>query len=330
MNFNKRYKGQVDVNLTQNVLSNPLTGITTTFDGVMVEANKRLMVGFSTNGVGINSTRWYDVSGNNNHALFTTMPALNLNNGGSATFSTTPTVSTMTFSNPLPTQTASTQKWTVSLLTRMRPSSGMQRIAGWNNDIRIAGTAGISSSLNYITGSGAEIFTYGSAINDNTWNYVTFTCDIAAQTKPTYNNGELSVVAPLNSGDWAQNASGLSATMTVTSWDADVAVFQVYNRALTQAEVRQNSNFFRTRVTGISTAATDYVRDGLVMLLDANNPASLPRENKFFNGVAGASQGLICQPNQIYDYPFNQIRQIGLFTTEAGCNVSFMLYDEEI
>jgi hypothetical protein len=282
MNFNKKFKGQVDVNLTQNVLSNPLIGITTTFDGVMVEANKRMMVGFSTNGVGINSTRWYDVSGNNNHALFTTMPALNLNNGGSATFSTTPTVSTMTFSNPLPTQTASTQKWTVSLLTRMRPSSGMQRVSGWNNDLRVAISAGVSSTLNYITGAGAEIFTYGSSVNNNTWNYVTFTCDIAAQTKPTYVNGELSIVAPLNSGDWAQNASGLSATMTVTSWDADVAVFQVYNRALSQAEVRQNSNFFRTRVTGISTAATDYVRDGLVMLLDANNPASLPRETENF------------------------------------------------
>jgi hypothetical protein len=329
MNFNKKFKGQVQHSATQNVNANPLTGITTSFDGIMVNANKRFLIGFSTNGVGINSTRWYDVSGNNNHALFTTMPALNQNNGGSATFSTTPTVSAMTFSNPLPTQTASTQKWTVSLLTRMRPSSSMQRIAGWNSDIRVAASSGISSTLNYINNTGAEIFTYGSSINNNTWNYVTFTCDVQAQTKPTYVNGELSVVAPLNSGDWAQNASGLSATITVTSWDADVAVFQVYNRALTQAEVRQNSNFFRTRVTGISTAATDYVRDGLVMLLDANNPASLPRETKIFNGVAGTNTGIICQPNTIYDFPFNQIRNIGVFTTEASTTVNFVLYDEE-
>jgi hypothetical protein len=330
MNYNKKLLGQVDVAPVINTLSNPLTGITTGFDGILVRSDKRCMIGFTTTGVGINSTRWYDVSGNNNHALFTTMPALNQNNGGSATFSTTPTVSTMTFANPLPTQTASTQKWTVSLLTRMRPSSGMQRIAGWNNDIRVAISAGISSTLNYITGAGAEIFTYGSAINNNTWNYVTFTCDIASQTKPTYVNGELSIVAPLNSGDWAQNASGLSATMTVTSWDADVAVFQVYNRALSQAEVRQNSNFFRTRVTGISTAATDYVRDGLVMLLDANNPASLPRETKTFNGIAGTNQGIILQPNRTYDFPINTARQIGLFTTETGANVSFTLYSEEV
>jgi len=36
MNFNKKFKGQVQHSATQNVNANPLTGITTSFDGIMV------------------------------------------------------------------------------------------------------------------------------------------------------------------------------------------------------------------------------------------------------------------------------------------------------
>ena len=56
MNYNKRFKGQVDLTLTQNVLSNPLVGITTTFDGAMVEGSGRFMLGFSSNSIGIAGT----------------------------------------------------------------------------------------------------------------------------------------------------------------------------------------------------------------------------------------------------------------------------------
>ncbi len=48
MNFNKKYKGTVNTSLTINTNANPLTGITTSFDGILVSSNKRVMIGFST------------------------------------------------------------------------------------------------------------------------------------------------------------------------------------------------------------------------------------------------------------------------------------------
>jgi hypothetical protein len=215
-------------------------------------------------------------------------------------------------------------------LINQREQGGTAVINGWNNQIRLTTGTGFSSNLNYISGAGAEIFTYGSSIVNSGWVYIAFTCDIQAQTKPTYINGELAITNPTNAGDWAQGASGIATTCTLQTINADIGVFKIYNRALTQTEIRQNSNFFRRRTTGIATQAVDYVKDGLVMYLDAANQDSLTIFNTYRNGIAATNQGIICQPFQVYDYPFNQIRQLGIFTTESGNNVSFMLYDEEI
>ena len=63
---------------------------------------------------------------------------------------------------------------------------------------------------------------------------------------------------------------------------------------------------------------------------DANDRASLPVSTAVQNGVAGTNIGIILQPNRTYDFPITTARQIGLLTTEAGANVSFMLYQEEV
>ena len=87
-----------------------------------------------------------------------------------------------------------------------------------------------------------------------------------------------------------------------------------------QHSATQNVN--ANPLTGITTSF-----DGI--MVNANKRFLIGFAQTSLLGVAGTNTGIICQPNTIYDFPFNQIRNIGVFTTEASTTVNFVLYDEE-
>lgn len=351
MNFNKRFKGQVDVNLTQNVLSNPLIGITTTFDGVMVEANKRMMIGFPTPTTQIGST-WFNLAANSSNGVLNALPTVGYNpkNGGAIRLAGNASNSTVQFTPPASLQSAfSTDNFTIcvtnettdltnpgSQLTFNLSGSNTPRSnrRGWGigegdsgNTITILqsdGTAAYQSSVITATQNLNQVYHKTFVVNRT-----------VGSATSVYLNGTLvgTASSSLITGSlYTPGSESDSQFGNVAGWKMNGNIYNIliYNRALTDAEVQQNWRYFGARFAGISTSAPTYVQSGLSIYYDANNRASLPVSSVYNNGVAGINTGIIAQPNQIYDYPFNQIRQIGLFTTETGCNVSFMLYDEEI
>lgn len=351
MNYNKKLLGQVDVAPTQNVLSNPLTGITTGFDGVLVRADKRCMLGFPTPTTQIGGT-WFNLAANSSNASLVSIPVVGFNpkNGGAIRLAGNALSSVINFTPPASLQSAfSTGNFTICITNETtdltNPGSQLTfNISGGNTPraSRRGWAIGEGDSSNLIQvqqsdGTAAyQVQNFAATQNLNQIYHKTFVVNRAVGSATSvYLNGTLVGTASsslLTGSFYTPGSENDSQFGNVAGWKMNGNIYNVliYNRALTDAEVKQNYNYFGTRFTGIATNTPDYVRSGLVIYYDANDRASLPVSAVVQNGVAGTNQGIILQPNRTYDFPVNTARQIGLFTTETGANVSFMLYQEEV
>jgi hypothetical protein len=350
MNFNKKFKGQVQHSATINVNANPLTGITTSFDGIMVNANKRFLIGFPSPTTQIGGT-WFDISGGGTNATLNSVPTVGYNpkNGGAIRLDGNGSNTLVQFTPPASLQSAfSTGDFTICVTneTTNLTAPGSQftfNLSGSNTprSSRRGFGIGEGDSGNQITilqsdGTAAYQSSVITATQSlNTIYHKTFVVNRAVGSATSvYVNGALVGTASsslLTGSFYTPGAESASQFGNIAGWKMNGNIYNVliYNRALTDAEVKQNYNYFGTRFTGIATNTPDYVRSGLSIYYDANDRASLPVSTAIQNGVAGTNTGIICQPNTIYDFPFNQIRNIGVFTTEASTTVNFVLYDAE-
>lgn len=350
MNYNKKFKGQVQHSATINVNANPLTGITTSFDGILVNANKRFLLGFPTPTTLIGGT-WFDISGGGTNATLNSLPTVNYNskNGGAVVLNGNTNNSLIQFTPSTSLQSAfSTGNFTICITNETNnlanPGSQLSfNLSGSNTprSNRRGWGIGEGDSGNRITilqsdGTAAYQSTVITATQAlNTIYHKTFVVNRAVGSATSvYVNGVLAGTASsslLTGSFYTPGAESASQFGDIAGWKMNGNVYNIliYNRALTDAEVKQNYYYFGTRFTGIATVTSDYVRNGLSIYYDANDRASLPVFTQVNNGVAGTNTGIICQPNTIYDFPFNQIRNIGVFTTEASTTVNFVLYDEE-
>ncbi len=350
MNFNKKFKGQVQHSATQNVNANPLTGITTSFDGIMVNANKRFLIGFPSPTTQIGGT-WFDISGGGTNATLNSIPTVGYNpkNGGAIRLAGNTNNSLVQFTPPASLQSVfSTGNFTICVTNETtdltNPGSQLTFNLSGSNTPRSnrrgwaigEGDDGNEISILQSDGTAAYQSTVITATqNLNQIYHKTFVVNRAVGSATSvYVDGALVGTASsslLTGSFYTPGAENASQFGNLAGWKMNGNIYNVliYNRALTDAEVKQNYNYFGTRFTGIATATPDYVRSGLSIYYDANDRASLPVSTAINNGVAGTNTGIICQPNTIYDFPFNQIRNIGVFTTEASTTVNFVLYDEE-
>ena len=349
MNFNKKFKGQVQHSATQNVNANPLTGITTSFDGIMVNANKRFLIGFPSPTTQIGGT-WFDISGGGTNATLNSLPTVGYNpkNGGAIRLNGNTNNSLVQFTPPASLQSAfSTGNFTICVTNEttdltnpgsqlsIRLSTGTPRAnqRGW-----AVGESDSTGRITVLQSDNTDAYkseTFLVTQNLNQIYHKTFVVNRAVGSATSvYVDGALVGTASsslLTGSFYTPGSEPASQIGNVAGWKMNGNIYNVliYNRALTDAEVKQNYNYFGNRFTGIATNTPDYVRSGLVIFYDANDRASLPVSSAIQNGVAGTNTGIICQPNTIYDFPFNQIRNIGVFTTEASTTVNFVLYDEE-
>jgi len=355
MNFNKKYKGTVNTNLTLNTNANPLVGITTSFDGVLISANKRIMIGFPTNGIVLGQIN--DLSGNRSNATSIQGIGYSEQYSGIVSIGTSlPGIGTAFINTGY---TTTLQKITVScwLYNKVQGASSSGRQIFSKNSSNATATTdspfgfsitqngrgivagirnGVSYAANYPTG-GADLTANNAFASANTWVQAGASYD--GSNLQLWANGAL--VGSISTSTTLPNNTGRSYTIgrvafesgipnNETQINADFGVVMVYNRGLSTAEHTQNFNYFAPRFGAGATVATDYVRDGLVIFYDFANPDSAVASYQYFNGIAGTNSGIILPANTIIDLPFDPIRRVGFLSTEASCQVNVILYDEEI
>ena len=182
-------------------------------------------------------TTWRDMSGNGNNGTLTNGPTFNSGNGGSIVFDGVDDYVTGSF-NQNPTQ-FTINVW-VNLITNNTVGAGI---------VSTNGTGETGTSFIFIQmGGGVKPFQFNTVANTvaptlNTW-YMVTGVQTATQQSLYINNSLINT----------STASGSLGTNYVVSrrWDglylnARIGSVQIYNRALTQAEITQNYNAQKSR-----------------------------------------------------------------------------------
>ena len=125
-----------------------------------------------------------------------------------------------------------------------------------------------------------------SPLQKHTWYYVVVTHS-AGGTNEIYLNGILedsaTVAGSYVVGDEVNiGRYNISAT-DGGYWDGQIAGMQIYNRVLSQAEIKQNFNAQASRFQ----VPRSIVMDGLVLWLDAGNPGSYPGSGTTWYDLSG-------------------------------------------
>jgi hypothetical protein len=182
-------------------------------------------------------TAWNDISGNRNNGTLTNGPTFSSNNGGSIVFDGVDDYTTGSF-NQNPTQ-FTINVW-VNLITNNTVGAGI---------VSTNGTGETGTSFIFIQmGGGVKPFQFNTVANTvaptlNTW-YMVTGVQTATQQSLYINNSLINT----------STASGSLGTNYVVSrrWDglylnARIGSVQIYNRALSAAEITQNYNALKGR-----------------------------------------------------------------------------------
>lgn len=218
------------------------------------------------------TTTWYDLSSSNKNATLTNGPTLSTNNGGSVQFDGTNDYATIN-------QTLTTP---ITITGFVKYNASGQGLNTWVNSYP---HTVLAISLNRL--SGGQIYVYignGSGwqgqpgiisstnMSANTWYHLAFVSDGTSST--LYLNGVnvgSSIYSPSGWGSkyylgWIEIASG-------EYLNGNIGNTQVYNRALSPAEIMQNFNAQGYR---FGYSADTIVTSGLTLNLDVANGMSYP------------------------------------------------------
>lgn len=202
-------------------------------------------------------TTWFDLSGNNRN--FTWFSSPSFTTGTPNYFSTLGNRCTGPASNSV--GITNTSGYTIFVICRQNAlvntgafkfystSSGLNRgifaHLTWSDDIVYfdqGGATGNSDTRTSVASGGSQ-----------TWNIWTFTRAAGASTRKIYKNGSNLVTNTAAAADINLNATGIDVGSTdeyggnSSTWNARLGAFLVYNRDLTQAEITQNYNAFKSR-----------------------------------------------------------------------------------
>ena len=195
-------------------------------------------------------TTWTDLSGNNNNVTLTNGPTFNAGNQGSIVFDGVDDYAN--FYAPNLSGVAVIEMWAKISNTI---SSGM--IFGWSN-YDVFYNAG---NLGYNTFNAGDIYGFSSATVTslqllNNWKHYVFEMrsDVVYTNNKIYINGVSQTLSQIVSSENAGNRnfnSGLGAIGTTRGYPyyapMNCALFNVYNRSLSAAEVLQNYNATKSR-----------------------------------------------------------------------------------
>jgi hypothetical protein len=193
-------------------------------------------------------TIWTDLSSDGNTGTLTNGPTYNSSNGGSITFNGTNYISSF------PTQISATGSRTVSCFFRTNVTTrnglcgtrGNAVATGWVLTVNQP----LSGSLNYFHTAGSSI-SVAAGISINTWYNACVTYDVATATTTLYLNGA-QIGDPVTSFSAMtpsvfNGAIGAEDGQFNNKFNGNIAQVQIYNRALSVTEVRQNFNALRGR-----------------------------------------------------------------------------------
>ena len=229
---------------------------------------------------------WTDVSNNGNNGTLTNGPTFSSADYGSIVFDGTNDYVDITNNSNLNfgTSNFTSNVWiypnTSSLITDreygiINKNSGYQNFPGWGLELSTYGYSG-SFPVVDIIGFNSGQTTWGNALVGNpikteTWSNINLVRN--GSRFDLYTNGSpSSVTTGSNVGFDTNNSANLTLAKNgswQSSFKGNIANTQIYNQALTQFQVWQNFNAYKSRY-GIP----DIVTDGLVLNLDAGNPYS--------------------------------------------------------
>ena len=211
--------------------------------GLVLDLDAGMNASFNNTG-----TIWNDLSGNGNNGTLTNGPTYSSANGGSLAFNGTNYISSF------PTQISTTDSRTVSCFFRTNVTTrnglcgtrGNAVATGWVLTVNQP----LSGSLNYFhtAGSGIDV---AAGISINTWYNACVTYDVATATATLYLNGA-QIGSPVTSFSAMtpsvfNGAIGAEDGQFNNKFNGNIAQVQVYNRALTAAEIQQNYNALKHR-----------------------------------------------------------------------------------
>ena len=193
---------------------------------------------------------WADLSGNSNHGTLVNSPTESATGGGSIVFDgvneyiTTP-------SNTLFYTTNSITFSVWANCSNTTPASNIMcfQKSSWEGyQIYVQGG---NMLMIYSGQTGSNDFSYGTAISANTWYMFTMVIDRTAGFYYPYINGVLKTPKAITHPAISTGSTVLSLGSRSSAVDqffaGSIANFQVYNKALTAAEVLQNFNSLRGR-----------------------------------------------------------------------------------
>ena len=129
-----------------------------------------------------------------------------------------------------------------------KQSGGTRYYMMWRGDVGNY----IQVAIDGDTGSNLDIAS--GAMSNNNWNYVVATIDRATPQHKIYINGTQSGSTSTGNTTGSLTTTvpliiGMNSTSTANQWDGQIANAQLYNRALSYAEIQQNYNAQKSRFT---------------------------------------------------------------------------------
>jgi len=225
-------------------------------------------------------TTWYDVSGGSNNGTLTN--GLTFNANGAIVFDGAddyvpfyaPNLGTIA---------------TIEMLCKIGDGYSGKMFCGWNTSYDVWCNGG---TIGYNTGGGDVYGISQSTVNSlgviNRWaHYIfEFRSDVSYTNNKIYINGILQTLSQQYGGEGGKSFAGGNGFIATWGYGGyympmDCAVFKVYNRALTQAEV--NQNYFQAPI----------VTGSLTHLWDAGNLKSYPRTGTTTYNMTSSTNGTL-------------------------------------
>lgn len=143
--------------------------------------------------------------------------------------------------NPL-VQTNLLQKWTVSAWVNITSKTNQYLISNINAGLMLNTT---NATLLYLNSGANDYYMYGSSIIGLGWVNITFRFDNALGLRTIYKNGvNISTSGPNNTS----TPSGIQSTINIgTGAEGSISSIMIYDRYLTDIEVKNNFEAFRGR-----------------------------------------------------------------------------------
>ena len=253
------YNWAVTNNFFINNSDNPIPRIDA--DGLVLYVDANQPTSYPQTG-----TSWYDLSGKNNNGTLTNGPTWNSNGW----FQFDGVDDYVNCGNPSISAGKITVSALVNLNTFSNPGGSSHIVDSNSNSWHLAV---LTNGVPYFW-NGTTYHTAGTPLSTSRWYMLT---GVQGTTLDIYVNGELN--NSLNS-----NVNVTTDNIWIGAWalanrflNGQVSNTQIYPRALSQAEIKQN--YFQSNI----------VQDGLVFMVDANNLVSYPKSGTTLYNLTGSS-----------------------------------------